>query len=170
MYKLLVAVALLAITGCAAPKAVNLRTSFNQSEASKLLEKGANTVKGSALIRQQGGGIVTCAGTTVELVPATQYAQERISAIYNSNDRGYNPIFGGVLIKFDNTDLGYVSSKRETVCDAQGFFKFDNISDGSFFVISIIVWGTDTYVKQGGRIMQRVTVSGGETKEIVVSP
>ncbi len=160
----------LIITGCAIPKIVDLKSTFNQDLTSKLLEKGSNTIKGSALIRQQGGGVVTCAGIPVGLIPDTEYSRERMLAIYNSDIRGYYPAFGSATVKFNNTDSGYITYQRKTVCDAQGFFKFDGISDGSFFIVTQIVWGSDTYVKQGGWIMQRVTVSNGDSKDIVISP
>lgn len=158
------------LAGCASTQVVTLTSSFDHNETAKLLQQGVGTIKGSALIRQQGGGIVTCAGTQVVLIPATEYAKERIEKIYGSSDHGYQPAFGFLKIIFKNDALEYSQMQVKADCDAQGFFKFENVTNGSFFVISRIIWGTSPYVKEGGFIMQRVNITHGETKEIVLSP
>lgn len=104
------------------------------------------------------------------MAPATPYQQERMFAIYGNFDRGYNPAFGGRRVEFQGEDPEYKYLIKKTTCDAQGFFNFENLSDGSFYVASTIVWQVDPYFYQGGTLMQRVTVKGGETKEIVLAP
>ncbi|MDD9857135.1 MAG: hypothetical protein OXU96_03675 [Gammaproteobacteria bacterium] len=56
---------------------------------------------------------------------------------------------------------------------------FKDIADGDFYVTLSITWEVPSQNpclrgiipdKEGGELMQRVTVSGGETKEIVLSP
>lgn len=139
---------------------------FDADHARKMLEKGVSTIKGSALIRQRGGGVVTCAGQTVVLIPATEYADERMRVIYNQQDRGFRGYPDQVPME---SNASYVELTRRTRCDAQGYFTFDNVGDGTFYVVTRIVWETGRTV-EGGTLMQRVNVSGVETKEIVLSP
>ena len=64
---------------------------------------------------------------------------------------------------------GYVDNTRNTVCNAVGFFTFDRVADGEYFVQSSVTWtvgGRD----QGGALMQRVTVRGAQLKEVKLSP
>jgi hypothetical protein len=159
----------LAISGCVTMgKVVSLHSSFDAEEANRLLQPGKNSIRGSALIRQSGGGVVTCAGNQVELVPATLYAIERMQIIYRNDVRGYaSPnMFSDRPVP---PDPRYMNLTRKTICDAQGFFKFENVADGEFFVFSTIVWQVGS-AYQGGHLMQRVSVQGGSTAEIVLAP
>lgn len=154
--------------GCASmlTTTVPLKSSFDATAAMQMLAVGTNTIEGSALIRQQGGGVVTCAGEEVTLVPVTEYATERMMAIYGSDQRGYR---GSGLLKFTPDDPAYYSASRTVLGDAQGNFLFDKVADGDFFVTTTVTW-TAGYARQGGVLMQRVKVTGGETKRIVLSP
>lgn len=159
------------LTGCATTKIITLTSSFDSSLAKKMLEQGENTIKGSALIRQQGGTAVTCAGCEVSLIPATEYAREGMRALYDNELKGYNSIgFGSKQIQFDSTDPEYLQLTKKTIGDTQGYFSFSNIPDGNYFVITSITWKVNDYFYEGGNLMQYVTVSGGETKEIVLAP
>lgn len=176
----LIAIAMLA--GCATPTPkIQLTSTFNEAETREMLREGTNTIKGSALFRQRNGGIVTCAGNNVRLTPATAYAQERMRHIYGNANNGYkrSPKFPNDVIlrtdtssPFTHTHPRYLELARQTVCDAQGFFFFNNVADGDFFIATGITWevviGIQTHT-QGGFLMQRVTVSDGEVKEIVLS-
>lgn len=134
---------------------------------------GKNTIKGSALIRQSGGGVVTCAGNQITLTPMTNYAKERLINIYGNASRGFAHI-QKEQIHFEPNLPEYIEMRRESQCDAQGYFKFDNVPDGDFFVATSIVWGVPVTQYQselqGGVLMQAVSVQGGETKEIVLAP
>lgn len=159
------------VAGCASQRPAYVTSApFNAESARKLLQPGSNTIKGSALLRQQGGGVVTCAGGPVYLVPATEYATERMRAIYSSDQRGFDAIgYGGKHAEFDHTPAEYLRLQRESRCDAQGFFKFDRLADGSFFVVTAVAWRVGTYTNAGGWLMQRVQVAGAEIKEVVLA-
>lgn len=158
----------LSIAGCATPqKPVQLTSRYNANEAQRLIQPGANIVSGSALIRQNGGGIVTCAGLSIMLIPHTEYAAERIRAIYGNTERGSNPIHR--RLQFVPDDTRYLQLTRQAVCDAQGRFTFNDVADGRFYLISVINWQVGNAV-QGGSLMQAVSVKGGESQEVVLSP
>ena len=131
-----------------------------------MLRQGTNTIKGSGLIRQQGGGVVTCAGNEVFLIPATAYSTERMKAIYSSAEGG---LYTAGQIKFEPSPPEYVANMRTTKCDAQGGFVYDRVADGKFYVVSSAVWIVRDS-RQGGSIMKSATLSGGETKYVVLSP
>lgn len=154
------------LAGCAA-KPVQLSASFNAEEARRLTQPGVNIVSGSALFRQNGGGVVTCAGLEILLVPHTNYAAERIRAIYGNADRGYNNVYR--QLQFIPDEPGYTQHTRQTVCDAQGKFYFNDVADGHFYLISHITWQVGS-MAQGGAVMQAVTVRGGESRDVVLSP
>jgi hypothetical protein len=157
----------LAIAGCAAPLPVaSITASFDRAQAEQLMRAGPNTIKGSALMRQRGGGVVTCAGTAVQLVPATEYAKERIKAIYASDQRG---IAYAARFRLPSAPPGYIANTRTTMCDAQGYFVFDQVANGEFFVTTLVRWvaGNDA---QGGYLMARVAPADGATVNVVLAP
>jgi hypothetical protein len=164
------------ISGCVTQPQVRVVKTSNAIEPAKSLEllaKGTSAIKGSALLRQQGGGVVTCAGNEVYLNPVTAYSTERVTALYGSPNGGYRPA-NTTPIKFEpENDVLYASLMRKTRCDAQGFFKFENIALGEYFVITSITWGVPAAggvtSAQGGAINQRTTVLDGETKDIVLA-
>jgi hypothetical protein len=164
--KTLLLVLLFALSGCAA-RMVTIAEPFDEQQARAMLAPGTNTITGSALMRQEGGGIVTCAGNEVFLIPATEYAKNRFHVIYGT---------GKVLpvnrqrIEFPATPAAYLSTVRTTRCNAQGFFKFDNLRDGDFFVQTSVVWKAGAYLMQGGGLMERVVLRGGQTTDITMAP
>lgn len=130
-----------------------------------MLQPGPNSITGSALIRQRGGGVVTCAGNVVHLVPATAYAQRRMATIYGSQKIARH------AVNFADTPPGYVEATRTTTCNAQGFFRFDGLRDGEYFVQTFVVWTVGRYdSRQGGSLYERVAISGGRTADVTLSP
>lgn len=150
------------------PTVVQTRMPFDGGQTLAALGKGNNTIKGSALLRQQGGGVVTCAGTEVILHPVTNYSAERISSLYGSYDGGYRPAIAGGVVFEPNNEVLYRSATRRVLCDAQGYFKFDELLDGDFYVVASVVWRVG-HAPQGGGILRKVSVKNGEVKEIVLS-
>jgi hypothetical protein len=117
--KKIIVTLLFVITGCAT--VVKTNNKFDPEEfKAKLNAKGVNTIAGSALIRQLNGGVVTCAGQRVALIPVTAYSIERFNAIYGNDIRGFNPV--GKKFKFEPDYPEYTKLQKETICDAQGFF------------------------------------------------
>lgn len=156
------------LAGCVmGPKTVHLNASFDEAKARSMMQPGNNVITGSALIRQNGGGVVSCAGNIVELIPATPYAIERIQTLYGNSARGFAP--SHIRYNFVPDEPGYHSNRRSEPCDAQGNFEFRNVSDGDFFVITGVHWIVQN-IQQGGGLMQRVHVSGGESRRIVLAP
>lgn len=143
-------------------------TTFNASDVAWSRGVGPNTVDGNALLRTRGGDVRTCAGEEVFLIADSAYARERITYLYaGALDRGFNysrPIADG--------PLAYKESHRRTTCDAQGDFSFRDIPDGTYYVTTRVVWeapGQYALSSQGGALMHRVELTGGETANIVLT-
>jgi hypothetical protein len=145
---------------------VNITTPFDAKEASIINQAGKNTITGSALLKRNDGQTVTCAGADVALIPYTTYANSRMLALYGGSAKGFNRFNNPTFVP-DSPE--YHSHQKRTQCNAQGFFTFRNIADGEYFVITAVRWTVD-YSPQGGALMRRVTVKGGETAEIVLAP
>jgi hypothetical protein len=168
MTKIYIPVFCLLISGCAATKPIAIYTPFDSKQAESMLVEGKNTIRGSALMRQNNGATVTCAGNEVNLTPATLYALERMLVIYGSAEKGVRLAIGAP--KLEDANPRYLSLSKKTVCDAQGFFRFQNVGDGDFFVTTTVAWRTNPYFIEGGSLMQRVEIKGGKEVEIVLAP
>lgn len=136
-------------------------SSCNSNQAALSMRDGNNTIKGTAFLRQKGGGIVTCAGYKTQLIPYTDYANEIMRATYGNS-------FGGYVGYYSiDRNRNYFNYQTTAMCDVDGRFVFNNISDGDYFITATVVWKV-RYV-EGGRLMKRVTVSGGEIKEVFLT-
>ncbi len=166
--RLLLALACASFLGaCAAPVVVNVGVPFDAAAAQRMLADGPNTVRGNAFLRQRGGGVVTCAGAEVVLVPATAYAQRVFAALYGTS--------AGAAMQAPNTvdiqpkSVQFSKLLRRTQCDAQGNFVFERVADGDWFVETTITWVVGNS-PQGGPIMRRVSVAGGSSVTVIVAP
>ena len=158
--------AVAALAGCA-PTMVQMNlTPADIDAANTMLGPGTSTIRGSALMRQRGGGVVTCAGNDVFLVPATPSATSEVRRVFGG-DKGWVPR-GGDPITGGGTIVVVPQPNRAGVCNAQGFFEFDNVRAGKWYVITSIVWqaGDDT---QGGTMLGSAEVAEGHATEIVIS-
>lgn len=141
---------------------------FDAKQAQEMLRPGENSIRGSALIRQSGGGVVTCAGGRVSLIPATQYANERTAGQFPAmhDERGFSR---KIYLQFDPDERAYAQLMRHTSCDAQGYFDFQNITDGTFYVRTSVSWRVADQ-EQGGLLVHRVTLKQGDKVTIVLAP
>lgn len=131
---------------------------------------GDNTISGNALLRTVGGDVRTCAGLEVNIVPEAAYSTTRIKNMFQSVDQGFLP--SSSKRKIVETEPEYSKNLRSAICDAQGNFTFEHLPDGAYFVMAQVTWGVPLryYTShEGGTIMQRVSVAGGEVKRVVLT-
>ena len=171
MRKMMLVLLMVAVAGCVSQHyRISVTAPFNAEEARIALEPGNNTVQGSAilspLLRRSAGGAVTCAGMPIHIAPVTTYSKARMMALYDNDDAGFNPALNGR--RLDEPVNFWIEGAQATTCDAEGRFKFENLKDGEYYVSSQIILLVDTF-PDGGVLMKKVSVSGGETKEIVIS-
>jgi hypothetical protein len=161
------------LAGCAAPMQPTtwrIAQPFDADQARALLQPGPNTIKGNGFIRQRGGGVVTCAGSQVRLIPLTEYAKQRLTYLYGSGMyTGVALWRPGESVVFEPDPPAYAELTRITRCDGQGNFVFDRVADGEFFVSTVVTWVVASQ-PQGGSLITRVRVSGGVVESVVLSP
>ena len=169
-----------ALSACAisnpnSPRLVIVHSTFNEQEAKDLLKPGKGRIEGNAFMRQQGGAVVTCAGSPVRLIPATKYAHDRLLGIYGG--------IGGVhvhnhrALDIQPNPQTYMELQKGTVCDSRGDFVFENVEAGKFYITVPVQWQAPTYNPitgagmslQGGAMMTEVYIQDGETKKIILS-
>lgn len=157
----------LAISGCVTTQPITLNNDFSEKEAAIINKTGNNTIKGNAFLRQNGGGVVTCAGSDVVLLPATQYAKERIKNIYGNIDGGVR-LVGQGPVEFSNNSQDYMKMSKSTKCDSDGNFEFNNIANGEYYVTTRVIWQSG-YAHQGGVLAKLTSVKNGKTEKLIIT-
>lgn len=162
---ILVTLAGLSLAACA-PTVMQVPLTPDDMElAAAMLQTGTSTIRGSALLRQRGGGVVTCAGNDVFLIPATDSASRELRRIFGS-DQGYVPR-GGDASLGGGTLVAPPEPNRRAACNAQGFFSFDGVRPGRWYLMTIVTWTVgDQY--QGGTLLGMAEVSEGGEIEVVL--
>lgn len=161
---------LLALALAAAP--VSVEAAFDPAEVAWFAEPGANTIRGNALLRTVGGDVVTCAGLPANLVPVSGYAAERFRLMYGAGAQsGF--LAASSRFEFASIDPEYERQTRTIRCDSEGNFTFASLPDGEYFVTALVTWQVPgrwrVMTREGGYLMQRLRVAGGETREIVLT-
>ena len=147
-----------------------ISATFDPAEVAWAKEAGSNTITGNAVLRTVGGDAKTCAGLEVNLVPMSSYAKARFDVMYGGLSRGILP--ASINKQWSSTDPRYVEAARRTRCDSQGNFIFERIPDGQYYVTAMVVWGVPQQYHtstEGGVLMEKITVSGGETKRLILT-
>jgi hypothetical protein len=159
----LAGLALLGTVGCASMEPMVVPVAFDPQAGSWILERGSGSIGGQAFLRQQGGGVVTCAGAMVGVLPATAYATERMRLLYQSTERGFNQ-----LRRVEDAPMDYQQQTRQAQCDAQGRFRIADLPPGEYYLVTRVVWAVGG-AQQGGSIMRRVRLAPGQNAEVILT-
>ena len=161
---------LFSVAGCAqleqvAPPQNALSRPITPAEIDWSRKSGANTVSGVAMLKA-GDASHTCSGQSANLIPDSDYARARMTAIFGNATKGMRPASRGAE-KFDRDDALYVSTLRTARCDASGSFSFPRVPDGVWYVTTSVKWQGASQV-EGGSLMQRVDVRGGRLVKVTL--
>ncbi len=167
--------------GCGGKPLVRVAVPFDPVQARKRLEPGTTQIAGSALLWLSTGGVISCAGETATLYPATAYAREWARLTYDTVEPGkatpqgfaYRPkdedaANGGVVVDPSFLEIGHT-----VPCDGDGHFHFERVGDGEFYLVARIVWQPhiwdehhffygNRYHSREGTVMKKIRVHGGE--------
>lgn len=157
------------LTGCFTTT-YDVKSSFDIKAASYVNQKGNSLIEGQAFLNQKGGGVVTCAGKNVSLLPVTEFASERMMILYKNIERGYLNYTAATMIKISpEAPPEYYSTGRQARCDAQGNFKFKNLPAGKeFYITTTVMWEVD-YIPEGGYLMLKVKTKANEIIEVILN-
>lgn len=148
-------------------EALEIASRFDVGEAAYIRQTGDNVIDGRVFVRLWSGEEVPCVGHTVQLVPQTALARERMDRLYGKaglRRHVRNPV------KLEKPDPRYWDYMREAPCDDQGRFRFEGVADGGYFVVGSVSWHGLHGHWQAGSLMQAVNVRGGEQVNLVLTP
>jgi len=168
MNKLLPALALAALVAACAPAPAPGGVSgggaaFDVDDFAWSARAGDNAIVGHVDYRFEGQQW-RCAGA-VGLTPDTPYTRRRFSVLYGSTRSAALPAAVVRARTVQEAGADYRSFVRDTQCDAQDRFRFDDLPDGGWFVIAPVrAEGQEPVV-----LMQRVTTRGGRATAVTLN-
>jgi hypothetical protein len=148
-----------------AAEPIQLESRFDLEEVKWIQAQGNSSISGTAFLQLNKDEKKGCASFGVELLPVAKYANERILKIYGNNSKGQ------VLLKdnppkFIPDHPQYHELVRKTVCDEKNSFTFNDLPAGDYYVIAFIIWKDGKGQEDGGVVMKKLSLGGGENKTI----
>lgn len=163
MRAMAIAAAVFALSGCAtppAPPAWSAADEKNEAEYLPFLSRGSASLRGQAFLTQAGGRVVTAAGRTVTLDPATTVGREWWQKA------------GKLWVHRTQIppSAAFAKARRTTVADADGRFTFRDLPAGAYYLRTEVTWEIGGYnPTQGGLVGRLVDVPSAGTAEVVLS-
>ncbi len=154
------------LSACNAGRGPTPSVSFDPAQASYIRAPGKGVISGQAFLRDKSGqtNVRYAAGETVRLIPATTYAQARISHFYGSVK-----FVPAASIPKVEPDTQYAALTRTTKTESDGRFTFENVAPGRYYLTTQLVWKPkDALAPEGGAMYEEVTVSGKENGPVKV--
>lgn len=150
------------VGGCAMTRSpVVLSKTFDVQAAAFIHREGRARISGQAFVRLNSGKLLRAVGTDIVLIPRTDYADERIAALYgDSKQLGWG-------VNVPEADPLYVQHMRKTIASSGGSFSFDDVADGEYYVVAMIHIPY-AYASIERPIYERVTVQNGKNVRIVM--
>jgi hypothetical protein len=128
------------------------------SEYEAFNRDGTASLRAQAFLRQRGGGVVTCAGSEVFLMPHAEYFLELTWYLKErrrvEHDEAAKPVLARIV--------------RRTQCDAQGNFSFDKLPAGKYIALTEVLWDVAGR-RQGGTVMTAVAIGEGSAASVIIS-
>lgn len=126
---------------------------------------GTANIRGQGFMRTVGGQIITCAGNHVYAVPDTKgskgmLAAYQLASVDSQDSEGISANETGVSEK-------YMKHIRQTSCDAQGNFLFNNLPEGRWSISTSVNWMAGT-LPQGGPLFDTILLKNGTSKSIIM--
>lgn len=157
---------LVLLGACNTGRGPSLQARFDPAEAGYIRAPGKGVISGQAFLRDKSGqtNVRYAEGETVRLIPATTYAQARISHFYGS----VKFVPAGSIPKIE-PDTQYAALTRTTKTELDGRFTFQNVAPGRYYLTTQLVWKPkDAAAPEGGAMYEEVTVTGKESGPVKV--
>lgn len=134
-------------------------TPFSDEDFAAFRGDGQATLEGEAFVKTENGEVRNCSGETVFLAPDTPFDFEVITAFLFHLD---------LALKRAGPAAQYW---RESSCDSQGKFNFDDVPVGNWIVITAVRWGNSGRViggtRQGGQLAKKISLRSGKNRIVM---
>ncbi|HEY4124928.1 MAG TPA: hypothetical protein VGM36_09965 [Rhizomicrobium sp.] len=160
MKRLGILTAAIFLSGCVGAPYV-FQNHFDSADFEPWNGSGSATLSGQAFLKTVGGDVKTCAGAEVDLLPATAYNEEVVSAVRHAQ------------LNMPTRSSGPDAFMRKATCDAQGNFTFENLPALKWIVWTTVRWGVPRQYsvdEQGGNLIKEIVLQSGPNRIILADP
>ena len=144
------------------PPAPGAAARYDEADFTWSSQGGENAVTGRVAYRSKAAGGYSCAGGSVALTPEAPFSAARTMRLYGSVQHA---VTSPETVRARSAEDGappYASFVRSATCDAEGVFRFTDLPDGGWFLI------TRASPKKGEPLvfMQRIETRGGRSIKV----
>jgi len=136
---------------------------FSEAEYSKYSVVGTGIVEGQAFARTKGGDVKYAAGSQVILTPATAHGVDWAKRCYQQD-------------RWQALDPNAKRFTRATTADGEGRFRFTELPDGDYVIVTSVFWEYTQVNKYGafsnttgGFLAGSASVSNGNISKVVLN-
>jgi hypothetical protein len=130
---------------------------FAEEDFAAYVADGKATLEGEAFGKTRGGEVKTCAGEKVLLAPDTDYDVQVITAFLFVDTKNTLRMAGPAAKYW-----------KETICDSQGKFTFEDLPAGKWIVITSVRFQISDLSNQGGLMAKRVTTIDNKKVKVII--
>lgn len=134
-------------------------TSFSDEDFAAYRGDGSASLEGEAFVKTENGEVRNCSGESVFLAPYTPFDMDVITAFFFHID---------LALKKAGPAAPYW---RESSCDSQGKFTFEDIPEGTWIAITIVRWGNSGRVigghSEGGQLAKKIDLRSGKNRIVM---
>ena len=145
---------------------IQLKNEFNIDKVKWVNFEGNSSVSGEAYIKLENGIYKGCSGFNVELLPVSEYSNERIFFTYGNKEMG-QILMSQNPPKFIPDVKEYHEYLIKSKCDIHNEFRFDAVPSGDYYLIALIIFGELPNLKGGG-VMKKISVGKASDMSIIV--
>lgn len=136
---------------------------FDAGAAHYVLQNGSNVISGQAyVIVPPFDHRLSCVYNGMQLIPVTPYSTERMIKAFGNASAGYAR--RGILEMLPE-DEAFGANTRHANCDDGGYFRFEHVADGNYYLLTKIYWQV-RFSRAGGELMKVVNVRDAESVNI----
>lgn len=134
-------------------------SSFSEADFAPYRGDGKSSLEGEAFVKTENGEVRNCSGESVFLAPDTPFDINVITAFLFHVD---------LAMKKAGEAAPYW---RESSCDSQGKFTFEDIPAGKWIVITVVRWGNSGRViggqSEGGQLAKKIDLRSGKNRIVM---
>jgi len=145
-----------------------ISANYEHAEAVSMMRAGPNAMIGQVVFWETPStGRVTCRGSGVTLLPATNYAKQWFPRHFGGSGLVDRPT---QLEGLSPTVKGFLSLAKYSPCNDAGEFRFDHLKTGDYILHTSIEWPPGS--KMTGQTFYAVVhvAEGRDTQVVVSSP
>ena len=137
------------------------QTPFVEEDFAWALKPGAGVIAGQGVLRAQGGILMPATGEAVTLVPRTPFTDDIVAATRTE----------GLFERYENAKRppAYEKYRRVVIADDRGYFRFENLPAGEWYIVTRVLWLTSDQLGQsilnGGLMWGQITLKDGEVRD-----